>query len=81
MCGMQSNGVVALDLRGATASGLVLVRTRAAGGPLTGLVALSEQSVDPQLNLAGLQAEFFSDGRDRLLVGQMAPDDLGFVCR
>jgi hypothetical protein len=39
--GMQSNGVVAVDLRGATASGLGLVRTRAAEGPLKGLVALS----------------------------------------
>jgi hypothetical protein len=30
------------------------------------------------VNLAGLEAELFSEGRDRVLVGQMPADDLGF---
>ncbi len=33
------------------------------------------------MNLAGLEAEFFSEGRDRFLVGQMPANELGFFFR
>ena len=55
--------------------------TRGCRGLFEGPLGLFEDLFDPQVDQAGLDLEFLGQVGDRLLPGQMPPDNLGLLFR
>jgi hypothetical protein len=52
-----------------------------AGGAFEGPFGLGQNLVDPEMDQTGLDLQFLGQLRNRLLVGEMATDDLGLLFR